>query len=236
MKLFAALMLLFVMAVPAAAQPSRDSRGAILAALDDSAEGWSRGDIDRFLAVYSDDPATSFTGSKSIERGKASIRARYLKNYRTQFGPKNARTRSALSFALQDFRMLGDGHALLIAQWKLVTPGKRATRHGHDLDSYSAVKHAAGASSPTTAEAGGSAVSRPPWPAPRQLQRAVSRAWVAQARVITSFMSGRSFAVPFELVDIGEQARDVRELVVVEGDAARPWGRRRAWRCRPCWR
>jgi uncharacterized protein (TIGR02246 family) len=130
MKLLAALILTLITALPASARPTSEPRATIVAALDDSARGWNRGDVDGFLAVYSDDPATSFTGSKSVDRGKASIRVRYLTNYKAQFGADKAATRSTLTFDVQDFRMLGDRHALLIARWKLVTPGKDAPATG----------------------------------------------------------------------------------------------------------
>jgi uncharacterized protein (TIGR02246 family) len=123
--LLAALALLF--AVPVVAQTAPDARAAIEAGMKDSAEGWDRGDIDRFLAIYSDDPATSFTGSTGIARGKAGIRARYLVSYRDQFGASAAAPPTSLSFTFEDFRMIGADHALLIARWKLVTQGDEAT-------------------------------------------------------------------------------------------------------------
>jgi uncharacterized protein (TIGR02246 family) len=123
----AAILALLLIATPVAAQPA--PRAAILAAMADSAAGWNQGKIDRFLAIYSDDPATSFTGSKGVERGKRGIRMRYLTTYKNQFGPDSA-GRSTLSFETQDFRLLGKDHALLIARWKLVTTGKPAPDTG----------------------------------------------------------------------------------------------------------
>jgi len=123
----AAIAALLVIAAPAAAEPA--PRAAILAAMADSAAGWNQGRIDRFLAVYSDDPATSFTGAKRVDRSKRGIRARYLATYRNQFGTTGA-GRSTLSFEPQDFRMLGKDHALLIARWKLITAGKPAPVSG----------------------------------------------------------------------------------------------------------
>lgn len=120
----AAILALVVLAAPVAAQPA--PRATILAAMADSAEGWNKGNIERFLAIYSDDPGTSFTGSKGVDHGKRGIRARYLAQYKNQFGTANAAGRSALTFEPQDFRMLGKDHALLIARWKLVTAGKPA--------------------------------------------------------------------------------------------------------------
>jgi ketosteroid isomerase-like protein len=96
----------------------------IMKAMEDSAEGWNRGDIDRFLAIYSDDPATSFTGSDGIARGKKGIRARYLVSYPEQFGINRAARPMDLSFTFEDFRMIGTDHALLIARWKVVTHGE----------------------------------------------------------------------------------------------------------------
>ena len=98
----------------------------ITGAMLDSAEGWNRGDVDRFLAVYSDDPGTSFTGGHGMARGRAGIRARYLASYPEQFGGGAAAPASRLSFTMEDFRLIGSDHALLIARWKLVTGGDEA--------------------------------------------------------------------------------------------------------------
>lgn len=114
----AAFALLLV--VPAMAQTAPDARASIEARMKDSAEGWNRGDVDRFLAIYSDDPATSFTGSDGIARGKAGIRARYLVSYHDQFAGMASAVPTKLSFTFEDFRMLGADYALLIARWKLV--------------------------------------------------------------------------------------------------------------------
>lgn len=122
--LFAALALLI--ALPAVAQTTPDARAAIEVGMKDSAEGWNRGEVDRFLAIYSDDPATSFTGSDGIARGKTGIRARYLVSYRDQFGGTASAPRTMLSFTFEDFRMIGPDHALLIARWKLTKPGDDA--------------------------------------------------------------------------------------------------------------
>lgn len=127
------------MAIPTAAQVAPDDgvtapagtrarlavSTQIMKGMEDSADGWNAGDIDRFLAIYSDDPATSFAGSAGLKRGKAGIRAQYLKSYAGQFGPESgAATRSVLSFVLDDLRLIGDDHALLIARWTLTTGDK----------------------------------------------------------------------------------------------------------------
>jgi len=110
-------------AMPAWAQS--DARPAIEAAMRDSAAGWNAGDVDRFLAVYSDDPATSFTTAKGVERGKPGIRARYLKSYTKQFRP-DAKARDVLTFAFEEVRMLAPDHVLLIARWTLTASDGKA--------------------------------------------------------------------------------------------------------------
>ena len=112
-------LLVFLSALPAAAQVQPDPRIQIEAAMEDSAEGWNRGDLAAFLAIYSDDPGTSFTGSKGIERGLAPIRERYAKNYPDQFGPGERPKRTLLSFKFEDFQLIGATHAHLIARWTL---------------------------------------------------------------------------------------------------------------------
>ncbi|MCW3847617.1 DUF4440 domain-containing protein [Sphingomonas sp. LB-2] len=95
---------------------------AIMRGMEDSAKGWNEGNIDRFLAIYSDDPGTSFAGSDGVAYGKAGIRARYLKRYTKQFGSESSSaTRSTLNFTKENFRLIGPDHALLIARWTLVS-------------------------------------------------------------------------------------------------------------------
>ncbi|QIG81888.1 SgcJ/EcaC family oxidoreductase [Sphingosinithalassobacter tenebrarum] len=114
-------------AVPAKAQEA--PRAAIEAAMDDSAAGWNVGDIDRFLAIYADDPATSFIGA-DITRGVAPIRARYLERYPDRFSGEARGGGQQLSFTFEDFRMLGPDHALLIARWHLSAAGDSEAMDG----------------------------------------------------------------------------------------------------------
>jgi uncharacterized protein (TIGR02246 family) len=130
-----ALMIAMPSAAQVAADPDTDTRAStepryqIEQAMKASDEGWNRGDIDAFLGIYSDDPATSFVGSRGVSRGKAGIRATYLKSYADQFGAdRDPAKMSKLSFTFEDFRVIGADHALLIARWTLVTPdGKSQT-------------------------------------------------------------------------------------------------------------
>lgn len=129
MKWLFALLMLFA-ALPTAAREQPDPRIQIEAAMEDSAEGWNRGDLAAFLAVYSDDPGTSFTGGKGIERGLAPIRERYASNYPEQFGPGAGRKRTLLSFAFEDFQLIGRTHAHLIARWTLTPAAGGAAQTG----------------------------------------------------------------------------------------------------------
>lgn len=106
-------------ALPVGAQQRPDPRIQIEAAMEDSAAGWDRGNLDAFLRVYSDDPGITFTGSKGVERGLGPIRARYARNYPDQFGPGARSKRTRLSFAFEEFQLIGPRHAHLIARWTL---------------------------------------------------------------------------------------------------------------------
>lgn len=126
--LLALLVLLTVL--PAAAKVPGDPRIQIEAALEDSADAWNRGDLDAFLAVYSDDPGITFTGAKGIERGVGAIRGRYARHYPDQFGPGERPRRSLLSFAFEEFQLIGRTHAHLIARWTLTPAAGGATTTG----------------------------------------------------------------------------------------------------------
>jgi uncharacterized protein (TIGR02246 family) len=104
------------LAAPAliAAAPYAPER-AVEAVMTASAAGWNAGDIDHFLAVYSDSPSTSFVTSTGLLRGKAAMRARYLERYAFN----DAAKRGTLSFTTLDFRLLDPSHALYIARYTL---------------------------------------------------------------------------------------------------------------------
>lgn len=132
MRWLLALLMVFA-ALPATAQSRldpRDPRIQVEAAMARSAEGWNRGDLNAFLAIYSDHPDISFTNSKGIERGIWPIRERYLKNYAEQFGPGERPKRTVLSFRFEDFRLLGSMHAHLIARWTLTPVAGGAVQSG----------------------------------------------------------------------------------------------------------
>ncbi|WP_281268981.1 YybH family protein [Sphingomonas gilva] len=106
--------LLLAACAPAAAPSPQQARAAIEAAMRDSAAGWNAGDLDRFMRVYADDPATSFVTKDGLIRGKSTIAARYAPSF-----AGGGNSRGALDFTFLDFRMVGPEHALLTARYRL---------------------------------------------------------------------------------------------------------------------
>ena len=118
MRLVAGIAVIALVAPAAAAAPRDTARTQIMAAMLDSAAGWSAGDLDRFMAVYADG-ATFVTGDGVI-RGRAAIAARYAPRFAADATGK----RGALTFEEIDFRLLDPTHALLIARYRLAFAGK----------------------------------------------------------------------------------------------------------------
>ncbi|MCJ8190996.1 YybH family protein [Sphingomicrobium aestuariivivum] len=100
-----------------AAPDLAETRAAIEAVLDASDDGWNEGDMDKFLSIYSDDPATSYVGSKGLSRGKAEFEERYRNAYDWS-APDNSE-RGTLSMETLDVRPLGPDHALYIGRYTL---------------------------------------------------------------------------------------------------------------------
>jgi uncharacterized protein (TIGR02246 family) len=100
---------------------SADQR-AIEAVIADGAKGWNAGDVERFMAGYSDDPDTSFVTAEGLVRGKAGMLARY----RDKYDFADPAKRGVLTFETVDFRPLGGARALYVARWTLTYPDKPA--------------------------------------------------------------------------------------------------------------
>lgn len=105
-----------VFAAPAIAQSPEQT--AVERAMADSAAGWNAGDVDRFMAIYSDDPQTSFVTATDLIRGKATM----IGHYRAHYDFNDVAKRGTLSFTTADFRLLDPTHALYIARYKLTHP------------------------------------------------------------------------------------------------------------------
>lgn len=123
-----------VMAALAVAEAPAEAQAAVERALDLSADGWNAGDLDAFMAMYLDAPATSCVTTRGLLRGKAAIRA----SYAPRFAPGIAEKRCMLTMKTLDVRMIGPGDALMTAQylltnldWKIDTgPTTLLFRHG----------------------------------------------------------------------------------------------------------
>lgn len=89
---------------------------AIRAAMEDSAAGWSAGDMPRFLAIYAEDAV--FVTKDGLVRGKAAIAARYDRSYGADAGK-----RGRLSFRMLGARRIDATHQMLWARWMLDYPG-----------------------------------------------------------------------------------------------------------------
>jgi uncharacterized protein (TIGR02246 family) len=112
-------LLLLVSGMPAAARSSAPSaQRAVEQAMTDSAAGWNAGDIERFMAIYSAAPETSFVVKDGLIRGKPAMIARYRERYDFSDPAK----RGALTFTTLDFRQLDPTHALYIARYLLTYP------------------------------------------------------------------------------------------------------------------
>ena len=115
----AAMLLMGAQIALAAPTPER----AVLAAMADSAAGWNSGNLNRFMAIYSDDPGTSYVVKDGIVSGKAVI----AKSYAPRFAPEMAEKRGMLSFDRLRFVVLDATHALLIARFRLKIGSKEET-------------------------------------------------------------------------------------------------------------
>ena len=118
-------LLLLALATPAMARWSAPSvQQSIEEAMAESAAGWNAGDVERFMAIYSAEPQTSFVVKDGLIRGKPAMIARYRERYDFSDPAK----RGTLTFTTLDFRQLDPSHALYIGRYLLTYPeGKTAS-------------------------------------------------------------------------------------------------------------
>ncbi len=114
-----AAIMMMASAAPAADAAMPVEERAVIAAMEDSAAGWNAGDVNRFMAVYSDTPETSFVTGEGLVRGKVAMIARY----REKYDFSDAAKRGTLTLKTLDFRLLDPSHALYIARYTLTYPG-----------------------------------------------------------------------------------------------------------------
>lgn len=94
----------------------------IRAVLNDTAEGWNRGDLKRYLAAYT--PAATEMGPNGPEGGVEAIERTMLRGFW-----KTGRPLQQLRYEHVSVRMLGKQHALVTGQFVL-TGGGRPDRTG----------------------------------------------------------------------------------------------------------
>lgn len=125
----AALLLVSCDAQPSASAPEEAATtdqsvvAEIEAVMADSAAGWNEGDMDRFMAIYSNDPDITFIGVNGLTRGGAEVEQRYRDTY--DWSGPDPSGRGVLSFETVDFRPLGTDFAHFIGRYTLTYPDER---------------------------------------------------------------------------------------------------------------
>ena len=89
---------------------------AVQAVLDDSAAGWSAGDLDRFLGAYEPSGATTYASGGTLTRGFDAIR----EGYRARWA-RSGRV-GALSLEVLDLRLMGTEHVGVVGRYRLRPP------------------------------------------------------------------------------------------------------------------
>lgn len=96
-------------------QGAADSANAeIMAVMQQSAQAWTHGDLDRFVAFYDSSAATTFIGRKGIVRGPAAIK----EGYAPRFAP--GAMHDSLSFENVEIDLIALDAANVIAYYKLM--------------------------------------------------------------------------------------------------------------------
>ena len=110
-----------LMATAAFAGPAED-KAAIAKVLGEASAGWSRGDLDAFMASYEKAPQINYVSGGKVTQGYDAIREIYAPRFATPAEmPK-------LSTEIVDFDPLGADYAAVIGRFNLAMPnGEKAT-------------------------------------------------------------------------------------------------------------
>jgi uncharacterized protein (TIGR02246 family) len=87
-----------------------DDAADIRKTLEDQVADWNRGDIQKFVSVYTEDSV--FVGTE-IQRGQKQVLERYLKRY------PNKEAMGKTTFSNLEIKLLGNGHASVIGNWRV---------------------------------------------------------------------------------------------------------------------
>lgn len=99
----------------AAADRAAVARAEVQTALDDSAAAWSAGDLDRFMTLYEDTPATAYVSGEKLVIGYRAIRDMYA----SRFGGGSAAAMGSLSLEMLQFQLLDPDHGFVIGRYHL---------------------------------------------------------------------------------------------------------------------
>lgn len=90
----------------------------IRALLRTSVQAWNRGDLDAFLAAYSDQPSLHYVRGDSVFTGKRALRDRVAGVFAPSAGEPDD-----MSFDEVEVSILGPDHALVVGRWTTFQPG-----------------------------------------------------------------------------------------------------------------
>jgi len=124
-------MLLAVVVATGGAQPEHDQLGTmsqqqldVTKVLLKQERAWNRGDIDGFAEGYKDSPETLFIGGSGIQRGYASMKENYKRNYPTK------EAMGQLSFLELEVHAIDEKVAVCIGRFKL----ERSKKNGGNAE------------------------------------------------------------------------------------------------------
>lgn len=101
-----------------------NDKAAIEGALTESAQAWSRDDLDAFMRCYEDGPDTAYVKADGVVKGYRAIRDMYA----ARFGGASGAL-GQLTMDILDFKPLGPDYALVVGRYHLkpAKPGPNAS-------------------------------------------------------------------------------------------------------------
>lgn len=93
-----------------------DDRAAIAKVLADSSAGWTRGDLDAFMASYEKAPQINYVSGGKVIQGFDAIRATYAPRF------ADPKAMPPLSTEIVDFDPLGKDYAAVVGRFHLKMP------------------------------------------------------------------------------------------------------------------
>ena len=107
-----------------AAQVSKTDRAGIDKVMQQSAVAWSSNDLSAFMSGYEESPATVYVTGHDVVHGYQAIKDMYQR----RFGHSNGM--GTLTFAMQEYRALGDRFVLGLGSYRLVREGSTSPLTG----------------------------------------------------------------------------------------------------------